>query len=160
MLPWQTCGSRSHYLTASPRTTNPHVTSKGNDDWVRRWGGGVEQLHLISHTNCSPGKVLVNNGMFSSKQLGKLHVFRTHLSHVELWWKNRERCGLETDKREGEKDEMLIFTVSHTAALTVWHVWWMVLPCFCCPLTSTHCHHLADKSEGLRGVKNILQHKQ
>lgn len=52
-----------------------------------------------------------------------------------------------TSGGRGEGWNANFYCLSHTAALTVWHVWWMVLPCYCCPLTSTHCHQSTDKKE-------------
>lgn len=47
---------------------------------------------------------------------------------------------------------MLIFChLSPAAGLAVWHVWWMVLHWYCCPLTSTHCHQSRNKGKEKQG---------
>lgn len=37
--------------------------------------------------------------------------------------------------------------LSPAAGRAVWHVWWMVLHWYCCPLTSAHCHQSRNKRE-------------
>lgn len=48
-------------------------------------------------------------------------------------------------ERHRERGHANVCHLSPAAGLAVWHVWWMVLHWYCCPLTSTHCHQSKDK---------------
>lgn len=95
-----------------------------------------KQLHSTSNTKLNIWKVWVNNGMFSSTQLENCmcseviyHMWSYDRGQSEEEWNSNFCC------------------LSHPAARSVWHVWWMVLPWYCCPLTSAHCHRSGDKEE-------------
>lgn len=92
-------------------------------------------------------EVLVNNTMFSFKQL-EYYIASEVIYHIRCYNGNKQRYSL-TDRRErqGEGWNANFCRLSHTAGLTVWHVWWMVLHWYCWPLTSTHCHQSRDKEE-------------
>lgn len=52
----------------------------------------------------------------------------------------------ETDRERGGWNANFCH-LSPAAGLAVWHMWWMVLHWYCCPLTSAHCHWSTDKGE-------------
>lgn len=85
--------------------------------------------------------------MFSFKQL-EYYIASEVIYHIRCYNGNKQRYSL-TDRRErqGEGWNANFCRLSHTAGLTVWHVWWMVLHWYCWPLTSTHCHQSRDKEE-------------
>lgn len=85
--------------------------------------------------------------MFSFKQL-EYYIASEVIYHIRYYNGNKQRYSL-TDRRErqGEGWNANFCRLSHTAGLTVWHVWWMVLHWYCWPLTSTHCHQSRDKEE-------------
>lgn len=121
------------------KSSDPHLNSTHYQKYYAGIVCFVKQAQYV--------EVLVNNTMFSFKQL-EYYIASEVIYHIRCYNGNKQRYSL-TDRRErqGEGWNANFCRLSHTAGLTVWHVWWMVLHWYCWPLTSTHCHQSRDKEE-------------